>query len=159
MLQEYRDTRLTRSAAVQGLSRFASDIIIRGFDTPCKLGFYDGKFLAENLNYAGVVTRILQPILPVFFAVQFAFLYDGWDNKWSPSQLKIGAGLLVGGLTVLALFAATAGTEVAFLGAGVEALVGIEAVEAVSVGGGTWFAEQQVVIQEFFNTIGQGFGL
>ena len=26
----------------QGLSRFASDIIIRGFDTPCKLGFYDG---------------------------------------------------------------------------------------------------------------------
>merc|ERR1719183_765043 len=43
-LSEYRDTRLTRSAAVQGLSRFASDIIIRGFDTPCKLGFYDGKF-------------------------------------------------------------------------------------------------------------------
>jgi len=159
VLQEYRDTRLTRSAAVQGLSRFASDIIIRGFDTPCKLGFYDGKFLAENLNYAGVVTRILQPILPVFFAVQFAFLYDGWDNKWSPSQLKIGAGLTFFGLTVLALFAATAGTEVAILGAGVETILGIEAVEAVSVGGGTWFAEQQQFIQEFFNTIGQGFGL
>ena len=83
MLREYRDTRLTRSAAVQvtltptlastptptptpdpnpnpypnptptpaptphqGLSRFASDIIIRGFDTPCKLGFYDGRLLA-----------------------------------------------------------------------------------------------------------------
>ena len=30
----------------QGLSRFASDIIIRGFDTPCKLGFYDGKLIA-----------------------------------------------------------------------------------------------------------------
>ena len=29
----------------QGLSRFASDIIIRGFDTPCKLGFYDGKLI------------------------------------------------------------------------------------------------------------------
>ena len=54
----------------QGLSRFASDIIIRGFDTPCKLGFYDGKFVCENLNYAGVVTRVLQPILPVFFAIQ-----------------------------------------------------------------------------------------
>jgi zeaxanthin epoxidase len=26
-----------RSAAVQGLSRFASDIIIRGFDTPAKV--------------------------------------------------------------------------------------------------------------------------
>ena len=34
----------------QGLSRFASDIIIRGFDTPCKLGFYDGNLLAENLD-------------------------------------------------------------------------------------------------------------
>ena len=106
-----------------------------------------------------MVTRILQPILPVFFAVQFAFLYDGWDNKWSPSQLKIAAGLIVGGLTVLALFAATAGTEIAFLGVGVEALVGVEAVEAVSVGGGTWFAEQQAVIQELLNTIGSAFGL
>ena len=47
VLREYRDTRLTRSAAVQGLSRFASDIIIRGFDTPCKLGFYDGALLPK----------------------------------------------------------------------------------------------------------------
>merc|ERR1719424_422573 len=31
-LEEYRARRLARSAAVQGLSRFASDIIIRGFD-------------------------------------------------------------------------------------------------------------------------------
>ena len=31
----------------QGLSRFASDIIIRGFDTPCKLGFYDGALLPK----------------------------------------------------------------------------------------------------------------
>merc|ERR1719484_343969 len=155
-LSEYRDTRLTRSAAVQGLSRFASDIIIRGFDTPCKLGFYDGKFVCENLNYAGVVTRMLQPILPVFFAVQFAFLYDGWDNKWNPTQLKIGAGLLFGGLTVLALFALTAGSEVALLGAGVETLVGVEAVEVAS--GGSWFAEQQAVIQEFLNTLGRGPG-
>merc|ERR1719201_2032326 len=89
-LKEYRNRRLSRSAAVQGLSRFASDIIIRGFDTPCKLGFYDGAFVCENLNYAGVVTRLLQPILPVFFAVQFAFLYDGWRNEFSLEQLKIG---------------------------------------------------------------------
>jgi zeaxanthin epoxidase len=122
-----------------------------------KLGFYDGKFVAENLNYAGVVTRLLQPILPVFFAVQFAFLYDGWDNKWSPAQLKIGAGLLLGGLTVLALFSLTVGSEVALLGAGVETLVGVEAVEVAS--GGSWFVEQQAVIQEFLNTLGQGLGL
>merc|ERR1719152_699921 len=89
-LQSYRDRRLTRSAAVQGLSRFASDIIIRGFDTPCKVGFNDGKFVFENVNYAGVVTRMLQPILPIFFAVQFNFLYDGYRNedKYSLEQLK-----------------------------------------------------------------------
>merc|ERR1719247_560780 len=106
VLQEYRDTRLTRSAAVQGLSRFASDIIIRGFDTPCKLGFYDGKFVAENLNYAGVVTRILQPILPVFFTIQFAFLYDGWRNRFSLEQVKLGLGIFTFGLLLLLGFAA-----------------------------------------------------
>jgi len=154
-LSEYRDTRLTRSAAVQGLSRFASDIIIRGFDTPCKLGFYDGKFVCENLNYAGVVTRMLQPILPVFFAVQFAFLYDGWDNKWNPTQVKIGLTIAGFGLLVLALFAATAGAEVAFLGAGLEALIGVEAAEAVSL----WVAEQSTAIQEIINSLGGGAGL
>ena len=153
-LSEYRDTRLTRSAAVQGLSRFASDIIIRGFDTPCKLGFYDGAFVCENLNYAGVVTRLLQPVLPVFFAVQFAFLYDGWDNQWSPSQLKVGGAIAGFGLLLLALFAATAGAEVATLGAGLEALIGVEAAEGVSL----WFAEQSATIQEFLNGIGGGAG-
>merc|ERR1719282_1905795 len=159
VLQEYRDTRLTRSAAVQGLSRFASDIIIRGFDTPCKLGVYDGKFVCENLNYAGVVTRFLQPILPVFFAIQFAFLYDGWDNKWSPTQLKIGLSLLFFGVILLAAFAATAGTEVAFLGGGLEAFLGLEAVEAFFVGTSTWFAEQSAAVQEICNSIAAGFGL
>ncbi|KAH8066710.1 FAD binding protein [Aureococcus anophagefferens] len=36
-LKTYRNRRLVRSASVQGLSRFASDIIIRGFDTPAKI--------------------------------------------------------------------------------------------------------------------------
>merc|ERR1719252_281484 len=108
VLREYRDTRLTRSAAVQGLSRFASDIIIRGFDTPMKLGFYDGQFVAENLNYAGVVTRMLQPILPIFFAVQFAFLYDGWQNRFSLKQVQYGLSIFAFGLSLLAAFAFTA---------------------------------------------------
>jgi len=154
-LSDYRDTRLTRSAAVQGLSRFASDIIIRGFDTPCKLGWYDGAFVAENVNYAGVVTRLLQPVLPVFFAVQFAFLYDGWDNKWSPANARLGLGIGAFGVTVLALFAATAGAEVAFLGAGLEALVGIEAAEGLSL----WLAEQSATVQEIINSVGGGAGL
>merc|ERR1719163_1814860 len=147
-LERYRNRRLTRSAAVQGLSRFASDIIIRGFDTPCKIGFYEGAFVCENLNYAGIVTRLLQPILPLFFAVQFAFLYDGWENGFSLENLKIGAGILVFGLLLLAAFAATAGTEVAALGVGADLIFGAEATEAVAA----WFTEQNAAIQEFLNS-------
>merc|ERR1712182_132966 len=46
-LQGYRNRRLARSAAVQGLSRFASDIIIRGFETPAKIAWQDGRLIAE----------------------------------------------------------------------------------------------------------------
>ncbi len=84
-LDRYRSRRLARSAAVQGLSRFASDIIIQGFDTPAKIvRDPDGGPLSlrfENFNYAGIVTRLLQPVLPVFFSVQFNFLYSGWRNE------------------------------------------------------------------------------
>jgi len=152
-LSTYRNRRLTRSAAVQGLSRFASDIIIRGFDTPCKLGFYDGKFVCENLNYAGVVTRLLQPVLPIFFTIQFAFLYDGWRNEFSLKQLQFGLGILSFGTLLLLAFAATAGTEVLALGVGIEALVGVETAEAVSV----WATEQSAAIQELLQNVG-GFG-
>merc|ERR1719182_390353 len=152
-LATYRNRRLTRSAAVQGLSRFASDIIIRGFDTPCKVGFYDGAFVCENLNYAGVVTRLLQPILPIFFAIQFAFLYDGWKNEFSLEQLKIGAGIFAFGLILLVAFAATAGTEVAAVGAGAELLIGAEGLEVA----GAWFAEQSAAVQEFINSVSSMF--
>jgi zeaxanthin epoxidase len=82
-LQKYQSRRLIRSAAVQGLSRFASDIIIRGFDTPAKIVRDEetGAIRFENFNYAGIVTKMLQPILPLFFMVQFNFLYDGYQNK------------------------------------------------------------------------------
>ena len=53
-LNNYQHRRLVRSAAVQGLSRFASDIIIRGFDTPAKIAFNDGMVHFENFNYAGI---------------------------------------------------------------------------------------------------------
>merc|ERR1711903_358830 len=95
-LATYKDRRLVRSAAVQGLSRFASDIIIRGFDTPAKI--VDGRL--ENFNYAGIVTRLLQPILPIFFMVQFNFLYEGWRNEFA---FDVKAGLLIGGLGLLLL--------------------------------------------------------
>jgi len=60
------------------------------------------------------------------------------------------------GSLLLLAFAATAGAEVAFLGAGLEALVGVEAAEGLSL----WFAEQGSAIQEAINQIGGGgFGL
>merc|ERR1711935_642739 len=100
-LETYRNRRLIRSASVQGLSRFASDIIIRGFDTPVKITL--SPFKVENFNYFGVVTRMLQPILPVFFWVQFNFLYDGWENEGLGIDLISGLGLaLIGGLILAA---------------------------------------------------------
>eukprot|EP00519_Triparma_laevis_P009602 CAMPEP_0182499818 /NCGR_PEP_ID=MMETSP1321-20130603/7968_1 /TAXON_ID=91990 /ORGANISM="Bolidomonas sp., Strain RCC1657" /LENGTH=524 /DNA_ID=CAMNT_0024704067 /DNA_START=50 /DNA_END=1621 /DNA_ORIENTATION=- len=124
-LDSYRSRRLVRSAAVQGLSRFASDIIIRGFDTPFK--YVDGRF--ENFNYAGVVTRMLQPILPIFFSVQFNFLYDGYKNKYG-LDLKNGAALFAIGSVLLILAAGSVG-EVGILGSlGLEGLLGGEGMEA-----------------------------
>lgn len=128
-LNRYRGRRLIRSAAVQGLSRFASDIIIRGFDTPAKIVFKDGvKF--ENFNYAGIVTKMLQPILPIFFMIQFNFLYDGYKND-SAIDVKATLGfLLVGGLVLLV---GLGGIEEGALlgGLGLESLLGTEGVEAI----------------------------
>lgn len=127
-LNSYRGRRLIRSAAVQGLSRFASDIIIRGFDTPAKIVMKDGiKF--ENFNYAGIVTKMLQPILPLFFMIQFNFLYDGWKNE-NAIDLRATFGLLiVGGLVLLV---GVGGLEEGALlgGIGLESLLGTEGVEA-----------------------------
>jgi len=120
-LSHYRTRRLIRSAAVQGLSRFASDIIIRGFDTPAKISTEDGlKF--ENFGYFGIVTRLLQPILPIFFNVQFTFLYNDWRNKFA-LDFSAGLGILgFGSLILLVLSAAT--SEGGFLGTlGLEGLL------------------------------------
>lgn len=75
-LSRYHRRRLVRSATVQGLSRFASDIIIQGFDTPAKIAKCDdGSIEFQNFNYAGIVTKLLQPVLPIFFWLQFSYLY------------------------------------------------------------------------------------
>merc|ERR1712070_280919 len=104
-LREYRNRRLLRSATVQGLSRFASDIIIKGFDTPAKISFGKDGIKVENLNYAGVVTRVIQPFMPIFFSIQFNFLYSGWRNEpyaFEPIRdlFVIGPGVVAGGLAV-----------------------------------------------------------
>lgn len=103
-LDRYRDRRLIRSASVQGLSRFASDIIIRGFDTPAKITTDEG-FKIENFGYFGIVTRILQPILPLFFNVQFTFLYNDWRNRFA-LDLSTGLAIFGFGSVVLLLLSA-----------------------------------------------------
>merc|ERR1719362_2405299 len=117
-LDRYRSRRLIRSAAVQGLSRFASDIIIRGFDTPAKISTEDGLKL-ENFGYFGIVTRLLQPILPIFFNAQFTFLYNDWRNKFA---LDLSTGLAIFGFgSVLLLLLSSATTE-----SGLLATLGLE---------------------------------
>merc|ERR1711924_28514 len=86
-------------------------IIIRGFDTPAKVvldshGALGVRF--ENCNYAGIVTRMLQPILPIFFAVQFNFLYDGYKNEFG-LDLKSGLPLFILGVFILAVGAGAVG--------------------------------------------------
>merc|ERR1711970_380546 len=112
---------------LKGLSRFASDIIIRGFDTPAKI--VDGRL--ENFNYAGIVTRLLQPILPIFFMVQFNFLYEGWRNEFA---FDVKAGLLIGGLGLflLAVGAGAVGDAAVLLPFGLESVFGVEALAGIS---------------------------
>lgn len=126
-LESYAQRRTIRSAAVQGLSRFASDIIIRGFDTPAKLSWEDGKPKFENFNYAGIVTRLLQPILPIFFKVQFNFLYDGWKNEFGIDLVAALAFLVIGG-TMLVLSAGVVGEAGIAASISLEALIGTEGV-------------------------------
>jgi len=143
-MSKYRGRRLIRSAAVQGLSRFASDIIIRGFDTPAKIEKNEnGSIKFGNFNYAGVVTRLLQPILPIFFTVQFNFLFDGWKNEFAVDTkatigfivfggiiLLLSAGSLEIGLVIGPLIEGLFGAEGLLLGGG-EGVLGTEGVQNV----------------------------
>ena len=76
VLQDYYQARLWRSAIVQGMSRFSSDIIINGFSTPFRLK----EFLKEGLSYKylsipSILTWYLQSFLPIIFYAQFGYLY------------------------------------------------------------------------------------
>ena len=135
-LKRYQSRRLIRSAAVQGLSRFASDIIILGFDTPAKIRRDEnGKLVFENFNYAGIVTKMLQPILPIFFAVQFNFLYDGWKNESPVSFSASSVAVATVGAIILLLFVGSAAEAGLLAGFGIEAFLGAEGLfdyEAIS---------------------------
>merc|ERR1712238_20713 len=99
---------------------------IRGFDTPAKI-VLDGGIKFENCNYAGIVTRILQPILPIFFKVQFNFLYEGWRNEFGIDFISAISFVTIGGL-ILFLSAGVVGEAGILAGFGFEAFVGAEGI-------------------------------
>jgi zeaxanthin epoxidase len=128
-LENYRSRRLIRSAAVQGLSRLASDIIVSTFDTPFKI-VLDGGLKFENFAYNSVVTAMLKPVLPIFFKIQFNFLYEGWRNELA-IDLKAGLGfLLIGGL-ILLIAGGFAAEQLLGLELGLEAIFGAEGFEGL----------------------------
>ena len=133
-LKSYNKRRLIRSAVVQGLSRFASDIIIRGFNTPAKnTKTEENGMKFENLNYSGIVTKLLQPILPVFISIQFKFLFSGWRND-STVDLNAAIRLLtVGGVILLICFGIVEESAL-FAGVGIEGLLGIEGLGDAKLG-------------------------
>ena len=68
---------------------------------------------------------MLQPILPIFFIIQFNFLYDGWENEMAidvPATLGVAS---IGGL-ILLLSAGSLGEAGLGLGLGLDALFGTE---------------------------------
>ena len=106
------------------------------FDTPAKIVRDEttGEVRFENFNYAGIVTKMLQPMLPIFFVIQFNFLYDGWRND-SEIDLKAAFGLALGGGLLLLLLAGSVSEAGFGVAIGADALLGAEGVidfEAIS---------------------------
>ena len=88
-LQSYYQQRIVRSAVVQGMSRFSSDIIISAFSTP----FNVKEFLKEGLSYKyltipSLLTCYLQIFLPYIFYAQFGYLYSFTPSNFDPLQIK-----------------------------------------------------------------------
>jgi len=119
-LQAYRSRRIVRSAAVQGLSRLSSDIIISLFDTPTRVKL-EGGLKLDKLSLLGVLTSFFQPILPLFFNVQFNFLYSGWRNE-AAIDLRATLGILLIGSLILTLGAGVTGDAGLGLGLGLETI-------------------------------------
>jgi len=87
VLQEYYNTRIVRTAIVQGMSRFSSDIIINAFSTPFDpVEFLRAQGAYKYLTFSSVATWYLKPFLPLIFYAQFGYLYSyqpaAFDRKF-----------------------------------------------------------------------------
>lgn len=88
-LQRYYRRRIVRSAIVQGLSRFSSDIIISQFSTPFNLQ----EFLKEGFSYKyltpqSILTWYLQAFLPFIFHAQFGYLYSYAPSSFTKEKIS-----------------------------------------------------------------------
>jgi len=73
-LSKYYRHRIARTSVIQGLSRFASDVIVNQFDTPCKVvSLFPLKI--ENFGPLSIMTSLLKPVMPLIFYLQFKYLY------------------------------------------------------------------------------------
>eukprot|EP01036_Dinobryon_divergens_P029551 gene29551-38668_t len=78
-LKTYYQQRIFRSAAVQGLSRLSSDLIITAFTTPFDLK----EFLEKGFNY-----KYIRPFLPAFFYMEFWYLYSFSPSTFDDEAIK-----------------------------------------------------------------------
>merc|ERR1719361_3384251 len=90
-LQDYYRSRILRTAAVQFLSRIASDLLLDTFTFPWKPseGFDapHGKDRGD-FNKDAVLINYLRYILPAIFNVQFTFLYSSHPHQWTGDEVK-----------------------------------------------------------------------
>lgn len=98
VLQDYYRTRILRTAAVQFLSRIASDLLLDTFTFPWKpsegLDAPHGRGRGD-FNKDAVLINYLRYLLPPIFTLQFTFLYSMHPFKWTSDEVqKIVKGVM-----------------------------------------------------------------
>ncbi|CAN0454563.1 unnamed protein product [Laminaria digitata] len=79
-LQSFYRNRIVRTSTIQGLSRLASDLIVKNFDTPMKARKCGNVSMSPfNIDAPGgmnsMMTSLMKPVLPLIFYAQFMYLY------------------------------------------------------------------------------------
>mmetsp|Transcript_12259 Transcript_12259/g.19614 ORF Transcript_12259/g.19614 Transcript_12259/m.19614 type:complete len:105 (+) Transcript_12259:264-578(+) len=77
-LQRYRLRRQVRTAAVQGLSRFGAEMLLRFFDHPFRIEMKDGTPQFVNFGYYGILMTLWKifGVLDTTFKLQFNYLFE-----------------------------------------------------------------------------------
>jgi len=90
LLQDYYRARILRTAAVQFLSRIASDLLLDTFTFPWKPSeglsapYGPGR---GDFNKDAVLINYLRYLLPTIFTAQFTFLYSNHPHNWTQDEV------------------------------------------------------------------------